>query len=68
MAYNVSVNYPHSQMEVCLHQIAFDLESAVPTDKSDKIVHCSIKYSLPKASARAIMIAIINADTSRYLH
>ena len=31
-------------------------------------VRCSIKYSPPKASARAIRIAIINADSSRYLH
>ena len=27
-------------------------------------VHCCIKYSPPKASARAVMIAIINADSS----
>ena len=31
-------------------------------------VHCSIKYSPPKASARALTIAIINADSSRDLH
>ena len=31
-------------------------------------VHCSIKYSPPKASARAVTIAIINADSSRDLH
>ena len=31
-------------------------------------VHCCIKYSPPKASARAVMIAIINADSSRDLH
>ena len=31
-------------------------------------VHCSIKYSPPKASARAVTIAIINADSSMDLH